>query len=378
MASSSSSTSATKKKASSTKTSSLAKREDTVFKKANELSILCGIEVCVIFYGSNGKLRTWPENREEVQKIARRYSELSLTKRRKGSVDLVEFLEKINSDDSKDKKKKRKVMRVASSNHKFSDWDPRFDSYSVEQLTELYHTLESKQTILQHRFQAVVEAQKQRMMQNTNYMAVQEQRMMTLTVSTMNHLQQHPNNVSMYPFNHGNGTFSHMPVQAPAFNQAPDFTQAPAFNQGQSLAPLPNSLTIYQNPTAENYSMLLGPQETPFQNMNMNMLTYNNNVNDLSRQVYQNCKVDNYPGKLGVQDTGMNQFQNPNMQSYNNFDVESYLRSHGIQDTGINGLQNMYGYNNNGNTNGLSHQFAQFPNQRAGPAFQFGSSHTQY
>ncbi|VVA98121.1 unnamed protein product [Arabis nemorensis] len=113
----------------------------------------------------------------------------------------------------------------------------------------------------------------------------------------------------------------------------------------------------------------------------MNMLTYNNNVDALSRQIYQYCKVDDYSGSLGVQETGTNQFENPNMQGYNNFNAEDYLRLLGVQDTGLNGFQNMNmtGYNNNiSTTNGVSNQFVQFPNQRAGPAFRFGSAHTQY
>lgn len=387
MASSSSSSSPTKKKtakfsqtqqnlfkkASSSKATSLTKRRETVFKKAYELSILCGIEVCVICYGSDGKLKTWPEDIEKVKDMARRYSELSETKRRKGRVDLRQFLEKINTDDSKKKQQKKKRKVRLGSNLKYPDWDPRFDTCSVEQLRELIQSLERNLTRLQHRFRAVVEAQKQRNMQNMN-MADQEQRMMT-TAPTMKHPQQHSNQVSMYLFNHGNGTFSKIPVSASAFNQ------------GQSLAPIPNSLTIYPNSNAENHSGLLGVQETGVNGFqNMNMVTYSNNdsVDALSKQILQNCKVGDYSGLLGVQDTGTNVFKNTNMHSYNNFNdinVEDYLGLLGVQDTGINGLQNMNmcGYNNNNiNTNGLSHQLVQFPNQRAAQAFRFGSAHTQY
>ncbi|KAF2545500.1 hypothetical protein F2Q70_00023035, partial [Brassica cretica] len=75
-------------KTSSLKATSLAKRQVTVFKKARELSILCGIEVCVIYYGSDGELKTWPKDREKVKDMARRYSQLSDMKRRKGETKL--------------------------------------------------------------------------------------------------------------------------------------------------------------------------------------------------------------------------------------------------------------------------------------------------
>ena len=35
-------------------------------KKANELSQLCNIPVCVISYGPDGNVDTWPESQEDV------------------------------------------------------------------------------------------------------------------------------------------------------------------------------------------------------------------------------------------------------------------------------------------------------------------------
>ncbi|KAF8103651.1 hypothetical protein N665_0186s0020 [Sinapis alba] len=336
-------------KTSSMKATSLAKRQETVFKKARELSILCGIELCVIYYGSEGELKTWPKDREKVKDIARRYSVLSDMKRRKGQYDLDKFLKKINKDDSNKKK-----MKKVGSSCKYPDWDPSFDNYSVEQLTELIQSLERSQTLLQHRLQYVAESQRQRNMYYTN-MSGQEQ---------MNHLQQHSNHVSMDLYNHGIGTLPQLPASTSAFNQA------------QSLAPLPDSLTIHQNPNMESYSSLLGIQETGMnEGLCANMLPYSsintNCANVFPGQFHQNCyNIDDYSVFLGVQETNSN-----------NMNVEDYSGSLWTQGTGINGLQNMdvYGYNNNiNNPNGFSHQLVQFPAQRAPPVFQYMDQSAQH
>ena len=49
------------------------KRNPTVMRKANELSQLCNISVCVISYGPDGNVNTWPESREDVVEILHNY-----------------------------------------------------------------------------------------------------------------------------------------------------------------------------------------------------------------------------------------------------------------------------------------------------------------
>ena len=309
-------------KASSLKAASLAKRQVTVFKKAEELSILCGVEVSVICYGSDGALRTWPKDREKVKDMAVRYSQLSEVKRRIKQWDLNKFLEEVNKDPKK--KNKKKKVKLESS-YKYPDWDPRFDNCSVEQLTELIQSLECKQTIMQDRLRAVLESQRQR---NMYYMNMAEP-------TQMNHLQQ----------------------------------QLP--NQDQSLAPLPNSLTVYQYPNMDMYSSFLGGQETGRNEFLSTNMIPNNSFNSncvymFQNQFNQNCsKVEDYSGF--PQGTGIN-----------NMNVEDYSGS--LRAQGPNGLQNMdlQGYNNNSiNTNGFSHQLVQFPAQRAAPACQYVDGSTQ-
>ncbi|XP_013633155.1 PREDICTED: agamous-like MADS-box protein AGL93 [Brassica oleracea var. oleracea] len=122
---------------------SLKSRLLTIFKKAQELTTLCDIEACVIHYGPDGEMRTWPENRDIVRSLALRYIQLDQAKRRKKSVNLYEFLNK-----NKDKKtmlnkfKKRNVEELKY---------PISDHYSPDQINQLIHSLELSYSTLQER-----------------------------------------------------------------------------------------------------------------------------------------------------------------------------------------------------------------------------------
>ncbi|CAN8269083.1 unnamed protein product [Cochlearia groenlandica] len=365
MASSSSpSSTPRKKKTLITKPTSLTRRAVTVFKKASELSTLCGIDVCVIYYDSNGELKTWPKDRNKVKDMALKYMSLNEINRSKKRVDLREFLNKFNKDDSSSKKLK------LGTNQKYQAWDSRFDNYSVEQLEQVIQSLEVNLTRIQHRLNYVLDSKKQR----NSF----EQEQSVSIASAMNlhrnrlllqqQQPQHSNNVSMYLFNQENGTFSRIPTSTTSFNQAQ-----------QSLPPMPQ--TIYPN------QGLLGLQESGLDElMKPNMFTYNNNFNDYSTQAYQNFKVEDYSGYLGLQGTGTGQFQNPNnvfgYNSFNNMNMGNYPGLLGTQGNLINGFQNMniqaYGESSNTNTNGFSNQFVPFQTQTSGQGFQFGSVRSQY
>ncbi|KAJ4886875.1 AGAMOUS-like 103 [Raphanus sativus] len=314
-------------KASSLKATSLANRQETVFRKARELSILCGVEVCVIYYGSDGELRTWPKDREKVKDLALRYSRLSDVKRHTKQHDLDTFLEEI--DDPKNKKKVK-----LDSGYKYPDWDPRFDNFSAEQLTELIQSLERKQAVMQHRLRAVLESQRQRSMRYMNQEQMQ-----------MNHLQ--------------------LP------------------NQAQSLAPLPNSLTVYQYPNMETYPRLLGAQDTGMNgSLGTNMLPYNGSLgtNMLPYNSFNTNCVDMFPNQFNQNCSKVEVF--PQGTGISSMKVEDYTGPVWAQGSEINGLQNMdmyrYNNNNNSNTNGFSHQLVQFPAQRAAaPVYQCMDGSTQ-
>ncbi|KAF2592728.1 hypothetical protein F2Q70_00044879 [Brassica cretica] len=79
-------------------------RAATVLKKAFELSELCGVDVCIIWYDREGNLvKTWPENEEaKVRAIAERYSMLSEEERGKKRNNLSGFLNKKMIRDKKE------------------------------------------------------------------------------------------------------------------------------------------------------------------------------------------------------------------------------------------------------------------------------------
>ncbi|AED93646.1 AGAMOUS-like 53 [Arabidopsis thaliana] len=84
------------------KTTNLSMREQTMFKKALELSTLCNIDVCVIYYGRDGKLiKTWPEDQSKVRDMAERFSRLHERERCKKRTNLSLFLRKKILDDTK-------------------------------------------------------------------------------------------------------------------------------------------------------------------------------------------------------------------------------------------------------------------------------------
>ncbi|VVB15229.1 unnamed protein product [Arabis nemorensis] len=114
---------------SKTTSTSLALREDTMFKKAYELSTLCDIEVCVLYYGRDGELiKTCPEDKAKVRDMAERFSQLSHIEKRKKSSNLSEFLSKKMSKDKKDD----------------------FNKFT-QKLLEMEHSLERRLPILQDR-----------------------------------------------------------------------------------------------------------------------------------------------------------------------------------------------------------------------------------
>ncbi|KAG2307922.1 hypothetical protein Bca52824_027670 [Brassica carinata] len=126
--------------------SSLNSRLLTIFKKAQELTTLCDIEACVIHYGPDGELRTWPENRDKVRELALRYIQLDGDKRRKKNVNLYEFLNKI-------KEKKKKTMSNAKRAKKNVEElkYPISGHYSVDQINQLIQSLELSYSKLHER-----------------------------------------------------------------------------------------------------------------------------------------------------------------------------------------------------------------------------------
>ncbi|ESQ47008.1 hypothetical protein EUTSA_v10028184mg [Eutrema salsugineum] len=192
---------------------SMTKRLDTIFKKAYELSTLCDVEVCVIHYGPDGELKTWPEDRQKVRDIAQRYSQLDEDKRRKKSVDLYGFLEKNKTKMANlTKKTKRDELKYPISDH-----------YSPDQISQLIQSLELNYSKLQERLR-FLEAQNQK---KTN---LEDHRGLRTRPMSLNHQDHHqtqslnPSKFSLLIYNHEDATLSQIPLSASTLNQLTSYT----------------------------------------------------------------------------------------------------------------------------------------------------------
>ncbi|CAA7055334.1 unnamed protein product [Microthlaspi erraticum] len=180
---------------SSLASTSLTNRLETIFKKAYELTTLCDIEACVIHYGPDGELKTWPEDREKVRDLALRYSRLDEAKRSKKSVNLCGFLMK-NKNVKTHLKKKAKMNELRY---------PISDHYSPDQISELIQSLEQSYSTLKER-RRFLEAQKQKK-----------------EIKLEDHQSQslNPSRFSLFMYNEGDATLSQIPLSALNFNQLP-------------------------------------------------------------------------------------------------------------------------------------------------------------
>ncbi|CAA0406464.1 unnamed protein product [Arabidopsis thaliana] len=189
---------------------SLSNRLETIFKKASELCTLCDIEACVIYYGPDGELKTWPKEKEKVRDIALRYSQLNEALRSKKSVNLHGFLKK------KKKKKKKKGLKNPNNKRKTCLKKnvnvlkyPLADHYPPDQVSQLTQSLKLHVSKFQERLR-FLESQKQTKPDHQS-----------LTPSSLNHQTQslNPRQFSLFMYNHGDNTLSQIPVSASNFNQ---------------------------------------------------------------------------------------------------------------------------------------------------------------
>ncbi|EOA15024.1 hypothetical protein CARUB_v10028378mg, partial [Capsella rubella] len=239
----------------------------TIFKKAYELSVLCAIEVCVIYYGPDGQLKTWPKEKEKVKDIALRYKE---ARKRKKSLNLHEFLEK-----EKDKDKDKVTTNLKKKNVKYPHWYPKFDHYSPQQLSQLIQSLERTLSKLQERLR-VVEAKKQR--NNTNLV----------------HPNQHlnPENFSLYMYNHDDAILSQPPFNASHANLLSNYQnhlmKQELYDFGQNMCMDNITNTNFHHPCYSNtqgYAPLLSQKELNGFDQNMVLMSNITNNNGLSNTV---------------------------------------------------------------------------------------------
>ncbi|AED94184.1 AGAMOUS-like 105 [Arabidopsis thaliana] len=171
--------------------------------RGSELCILCDIEACVIYYGPDGELKTWPKEREKVEDIALRYSQLNEALRRKKSVTLYDFLNKkkdktnlekkamiTDNDDLKTCLKNVNVLKSPIADHYFND-----------QISQLIQSLEPHVSKVQERIR-FVESQKHK-----------ETKLDHQSLASIYSLNQslNPSQFTLFLYNHGDNTMSQIP-----------------------------------------------------------------------------------------------------------------------------------------------------------------------
>ncbi|KAJ4884170.1 AGAMOUS-like 53 [Raphanus sativus] len=201
--------------------SSYKARAATVLKKAFELSELCGIDVCIIWYDREGNLvMTWPEKEEgKVRAMAERYSMLSEQERDKKSNNLSGFLNKKMIRDKKESLSKR-------------------DNKFFQQVSELEDSLQSCLQTLQESLllddqpqdlsshdSTLINAYHHQASSLLNYPSSSTESCVddvstTTTTTSMNHPQS---KFSILLYNHDDGTFTQLANSSalPSFEQEP-------------------------------------------------------------------------------------------------------------------------------------------------------------
>ncbi|TXG69097.1 hypothetical protein EZV62_004032 [Acer yangbiense] len=125
------------------------RRKTTLMRKANQLSKLFDVKVCVICFGPDKTVETWPENRSEVCDIISKYKLGGLGNMGRGKKhNLVGFLE--NKKKKLEEKSNKKIMKNLVGGCVYSTWDERLDRFSEEELVGLCGCLDSKKQNLRN------------------------------------------------------------------------------------------------------------------------------------------------------------------------------------------------------------------------------------
>ncbi|XP_010424393.1 PREDICTED: agamous-like MADS-box protein AGL93 [Camelina sativa] len=209
----------------SKKTTNLSLREQTMFKKASELLILCDIEVCVTYYGHDGELiKTWPEDQSKVRDMVERFSKLNDRERRKKSTDFSLFLNK--------KTLKDKMTSLDIKDNRFS-----------EKVLEMEASLESSLRVLQDKLlwlQNQTEPDQNPVVSSAGFFTTDPSLMSGVSkteqdLSTPSLTQQHQSKVSVFLYNHDNGSFCQLPDSDSVSSFDPSMSTASLGAQGLCL-----------------------------------------------------------------------------------------------------------------------------------------------
>ncbi|CAI9772365.1 unnamed protein product [Fraxinus pennsylvanica] len=98
---------------------SFLKRKDCIKKKTMELSILCDVKVCAIIIGPDGTIETWPESRNDVQRVIEMYVNCPVDKKKRQRPQELDH----GGDDRSNKKWKVCVVSEGVKKTGFTDKD---------------------------------------------------------------------------------------------------------------------------------------------------------------------------------------------------------------------------------------------------------------
>ncbi|XP_022895458.1 uncharacterized protein LOC111409670 [Olea europaea var. sylvestris] len=107
------------KTASSAIKKSFLRRKDYIKKKTEELSILCNVKACAIIVGPDGTIETWPESRNDVQRVIEAYRNCPVDKKKREPPQELDR----GGDDHSNKKQKLCVVSEGVKKTGFTDQD---------------------------------------------------------------------------------------------------------------------------------------------------------------------------------------------------------------------------------------------------------------
>ncbi|ONH94791.1 hypothetical protein PRUPE_7G030800 [Prunus persica] len=137
------------------------KRKKSIYKKADELSKLCDIDVCLIVYEADQKKgravqpETWPRDPTQFKRILNKYKDSKdmPAPGLKRNFDMSDFYEDkkdhMDNDDEKFQNLGKNPTKFQNLGKKISEeeyptWNDRIDDFSQDELTKLIASLESK------------------------------------------------------------------------------------------------------------------------------------------------------------------------------------------------------------------------------------------
>ncbi|KAL4632198.1 hypothetical protein ACB092_04G034800 [Castanea dentata] len=133
------------------------KRNPTVMRKANELSELCNISVCVISYGPDGNVNTWPESREDVVEILNNY------KNHKGEGEGEEDVD----EESEEHEERNKVEEFRNELKKWKNW--LHEENEEASLRRGFNMFKSNLCAMKNRMKLLQNRKRKRSNDNNNY-----------------------------------------------------------------------------------------------------------------------------------------------------------------------------------------------------------------